>query len=79
MDEGRLQHRLIRNTLVNAESMMRAFFPPLIRCHRSYIVNLDQIKNVDGNAQGLVITLKPCSEKVPVSRKYIDELKQRLK
>ena len=79
MEEGKLQHSLIRNTLVNAESMLSEYFPPLIRCHRSYIINLDQIENVDGNAQGLIVKLKNCHEKIPVSRKYIEALKEKLK
>ena len=74
-DAGKPQHRLIRNTLLNAEKMLQEFFPPLMRCHRSYIVNLEQIEKVNGNAQGLLLKMKNCEEKVPVSRKYIEELK----
>jgi DNA-binding LytR/AlgR family response regulator len=79
LEEGKMQHSLIRNTLVNAVSILSEYFPPLIRCHRSYIINLDRIENVDGNAQGLIVKLKNCNEKVPVSRKYIEELKSKLK
>lgn len=79
IEEDRTQHSLIRNTLVNFESMLSDYFPPLIRCHRSYLINLDQIENVDGNAQGLIVKLKNCDEKVPVSRKYIEELKSKLR
>jgi len=77
--DGETQHSVIRNTLVKAESALSASFPPLFRCHRSFIINLDQIVNVDGNAQGLILKLKNCEEKVPVSRKYIQELKSKLK
>ncbi len=78
LEAGKPQHRLIRNTLVNAETMLQGFFPPLMRCHRSYIVNLEQIEKVNGNAQGLLLKMKNCEEKVPVSRKYIEELKSKL-
>jgi hypothetical protein len=78
LDAGNLQHSLIRNTLVTAQSMLHDHFPPLVRCHRSFIVNLDRIEKVDGNAQGLVLKMKGCEEKVPVSRKYIEELKSKL-
>ena len=78
LDDEKPQKHLLRNTLVHAESILQEYFPPLIRCHRSFIVNLDQIKKVDGNAQGLVLKMKAGEEKVPVSRKYIEEIKSKL-
>ena len=48
----------------------------LIRCHRSYIVNLEKVEKISGNAQGLKLELKNESEIVPVSRKYIPIVKQ---
>jgi len=47
----------------------------IVRCHRSYIVNLDKVSEVTGNAQGLKLTLQNCEEPIPVSRKYISEIK----
>lgn len=43
----------------------------LVRCHRSYLVNLKKVVNITGNAQGLKLELKNQSEIIPVSRKYI--------
>tara|TARA_R110002126_G_scaffold286177_3_gene437660 strand:- start:1900 stop:2763 length:864 start_codon:yes stop_codon:yes gene_type:complete len=48
----------------------------LIRCHRSYIVNLKKVENISGNAQGLKLELNNQTEIVPVSRKYIPIVKQ---
>lgn len=48
----------------------------LIRCHRSYLVNLKKVESITGNAQGLKLELKNQSEIVPVSRKYIPIVKQ---
>jgi DNA-binding LytR/AlgR family response regulator len=49
----------------------------MFRCHRSFIVNLDHIKHVSGNAQGLLISIEGFpSLQVPVSRKYIPALKE---
>lgn len=45
--------------------------PTLIRCHRSYIVNLQQVESVSGNAQGLSLSLKENETAIPVSRKYV--------
>ena len=48
----------------------------LVRCHRSYLVNLNKVENISGNAQGLKLELKNQLEIVPVSRKYIPIVKQ---
>lgn len=46
-----------------------------LRCHRSYIVNLNCIENVNGNAQGLKLEIHDIV--LPVSRSYIDNFKHR--
>ncbi|MEM1327423.1 MAG: LytTR family DNA-binding domain-containing protein [Bacteroidota bacterium] len=51
---------------------------PLLRCHRSYIVNLNQVTQVSGNAQGLKLQLKDEDCIIPVSRKYVDIVRTRL-
>ena len=48
----------------------------LVRCHRSYLVNLKKVKNVSGNAQGLKLTFNNQLDIVPVTRKYIPIVKQ---
>lgn len=47
----------------------------LFRCHRSFIVNLDHIKEVSGNAQGLRLSITDSDDQVPVSKKYISAFK----
>ncbi len=72
--DGKIQKELLRNTIKNMEDQLEATV--LIRCHRSYIVNSDLIENVEGNAQGLRLSLKNLEDfEVPVSRKYIPVLK----
>jgi hypothetical protein len=44
----------------------------LVRCHRSYIVNKEEVLEVNGNAQGLLLTISNSDKNIPVSRKYID-------
>jgi hypothetical protein len=76
--DGKTQKELLRNTIKNMEVQLQSTV--LIRCHRSYIVNSDLIENVEGNAQGLRLTLKKLEEfKIPVSRKYIPILKELIK
>lgn len=71
-DEG-FTTSMHRATLKSVEA--ENTYKNIIRCHRSYIVNLDQVLDVQGNAQGLKLKLKNCNEDVPVSRKYISTVK----
>lgn len=41
------------------------------KCHRSYIVNLNQVKNLKGNAQGYRLFLSQIDFELPVSRSFI--------
>ncbi|MEM6807015.1 MAG: LytTR family DNA-binding domain-containing protein, partial [Bacteroidota bacterium] len=75
--EGKEEKEILRSTLsqVEAELPIEDFY----RSHRSFIVNLNQIEKVEGNAQGLKLFLKGnVPESIPVSRKKIKELKNRL-
>jgi hypothetical protein len=59
-----------RLTLKDLESALKPF-PEIIRTHRSYLVNLNQIMGVEGNAQGYKLRLKDYDGTVPVSRNMI--------
>ncbi|MBV6639856.1 MAG: LytTR family transcriptional regulator DNA-binding domain-containing protein [Cyclobacteriaceae bacterium] len=67
---------LIRNSLSAIESILPA--DVFLRCHRSFITNLQKIDKIDGNAQGLVLTLKDGGPAIPVSRSYINDLKSQI-
>jgi len=74
--DDEFKKELVRNTLKNIEAQLGT--SPLIRCHRSFIVNKELIENVDGNAQGLNLKLKDLEDfVVPVSRKYIPILREK--
>jgi len=63
----------IRLTIKEMENIL-AIHTQFIRCHRAYIVNTDEIINVQGNAQGLKLFLPEISTHVPVSRSYISKV-----
>lgn len=68
---------LIRSTLTRLEESV-AHHPNLVRCHRAYLVNLQQVVNFSGNAQGLKLELHFSSERIPVSRKMVPAIKSLL-
>ena len=48
-DQGQLKTEIIRSSLKNLASQIK--LPFILRCHRSFIVNLAKIKEVKGNAR----------------------------
>jgi len=71
---GVLEKQLFRSSLTNMERQM-SNEPALKRCHRSYIINLNRVQGVSGNAQGFQLSLPPLKEKLPVSRKYVNVIR----
>jgi DNA-binding LytR/AlgR family response regulator len=72
-----LQQRILRSSLRKVEEML-AGHPQAFRCHRTYIVNLDQVLRLSGNAQGLRLHLKGIDTMIPVSRALNNEIRARL-
>ena len=73
---GKLQKELLRSSLTRLESQIS--YENIVRCHRSFIVNLDKVEKVTGNAQGYKLHLETPELLVPVARKY-SEIVERLK
>jgi hypothetical protein len=69
---------LFRNTMKNIEAMLSNYPQVFLRCHRSFVVNIEQIKTVKGNSQGVNLFLGDGIDYVPVSRTNIPKLKQLL-
>jgi len=51
---------------------------PLLRCHRQYLVNTDQIAEIALLDNGAAEILTRSGKRVPVSRRYLREMKDRL-
>lgn len=65
---GKLQRKLVRNTLKNLENMLKE--NSVIRCHRSFMVNTRNIELVYKNGKKLLIKIKEIEKQIPVSEKY---------
>ncbi len=77
--EGELQKKMVRNTLKNIKEVL-SNFNYIQQCHRSYLVNLEKITEFNGNAQGLSLNFGNDVElQIPVSRKFVPEIKKALK
>ena len=47
----------------------------IFQCHRSFVVNLNNITSAQGNSNGYQLKLGKCAAVVPVSRTYVPKLK----
>ncbi len=77
LQRGRLVRVLLRGSLSRMEDDLGGRFPRLFRCHRAFLVNLDKVQKVAGNAQGLRLTLPDVPEPIPVARRYVTEFRHR--
>jgi DNA-binding LytR/AlgR family response regulator len=66
---------LLRSSLKRIEDLLKTH-PHIRRCHRAYLVNLNQIHRVVGDSQGYQLQFRNTPLTVPVSRNYAKEIRQ---
>jgi hypothetical protein len=76
-ENKKIHKHLVRNTLKNFEQKL-ANYSCIFKCHRTYLVNLDYVEKAIGEAQGVKLMLKDFDFSVPVSRSYVQKLKEKL-
>lgn len=71
--QERLHRFMLRNTLRTLEEELKE--EAIIRCHRSWLVNIEKVKLIRREKEGLLLELDstPPSE-VPVSRTYMHQV-----
>ncbi|NJB35290.1 LytR/AlgR family response regulator transcription factor [Croceivirga sp. JEA036] len=69
-----MQQKTFRSTLSNMVKQL----PKAWQVHRSYLVNLDYIKTVEGNARKRFVRITPTEETIPISQVYYKALSKRL-
>lgn len=75
--DGKLKSVLLRTTLTRAEGQLE-LHSSIMKCHRAFLVNCEQILQVKGNAQGLRLQLNHTIDEIPVSRNYIKDLRAKM-
>jgi hypothetical protein len=66
--ENKVQRKLLRNTLKNIEESLKE--SSTIRCHRSFMVNTQNVEFVQKEGKKLIIKVKLYEKNIPVSQKY---------
>jgi hypothetical protein len=70
-------NKLLRSSLTNLLKQLPNN-SQVYRCHRSYAVNILLVTSWEGNAGGLQLSMQADDVVVPVSRTYVDTIKQAL-
>lgn len=72
----KIQKGLIRNSLKSIEEQLSAY--DFFRCHNRFLINVQHIQKVKGNARNFELELANIEEKIPVSRSKSEKLLQLL-
>jgi len=75
--QGKLERSLKRIALKAVEDALPEN-SSLLRVHRAYLVNVDMVEDVSGNAQGYQLRVKGTEMQVPVSRSFLTEFNDRV-
>lgn len=77
LHNGEPQKKLYRLSLKSLETQASQM-EKVVRCHRSYVINIQMIVHTEGNSRGLELTLKYLDHSIPVSRRYIKEISKKI-
>ncbi len=72
-----IKKHLLRSSLKKAYDSVSEF-DNIIRCHRTFIVNLDHVEAIQGNSQGYKLTFNDIDFQALVSQKYIKEFSSKM-
>ncbi|MBN2681049.1 MAG: LytTR family transcriptional regulator DNA-binding domain-containing protein [Bacteroidales bacterium] len=73
--ENEIKKQMIRNTMRNVENIIKEF-NFIIKCHRSFIVNTNHIKEVLGNSQGYRLFFEGLDFQALVSQSFVSDFKK---
>lgn len=69
ISDNHLKKEMVRMTLQEILEVFRDS-DQIVRCHKSYVVNLSNINNFEGNARSLVLQMNGLDFDIPVSRSF---------
>ncbi len=73
LENNKVRKETIRTTMKQIENSVKEN-ADIVRCHKSYFVNLKKVTNSSGNARSLYLEIEGLNFQVPVSRKIAKEL-----
>lgn len=76
-ENGQVKNLMLRATMKKMEDSLLDH-PFLFRCHRTFLVNMELVQKVSGNAQGYRLHLNGFEETIPVSRNLNEKVQMML-
>lgn len=75
--DSKICKAMLRSSLKRIEAQLKEH-TSLVRCHRAFLVNVNKIVQAKGNSQGLSLALVNSDHRIPVSRNYTKDLKDKI-
>ena len=73
LKEGKIQKTELRSTLTALKDDLP--YDNIFQCHRSFLVNINNISSAKGNSNGYQLRLSGCDDFIPVSRTFVPGLR----
>ena len=77
LEQDQLKKFLIRSTSSNLVSSINSM--AIVRCHRSYMVNLMHVNSIKGGNQDITLYLAPFDSPIPVSKSFKSQVLNNLR
>ena len=76
--DGKVHSDMLRTTSKQIEDDLQAY-PMIVRCHRSFLVNLHQVEQIVSNSNAKQLIIKHSHDAIPVSRSNMPAVKEAIK
>ncbi len=76
--DGKVRTDMLRATSKQIEDDLHSY-PMIIRCHRAFIVNLQQVEQIISKSGSMQLLIKHCHDYLPVSRSNMVQIKETIK
>lgn len=77
LHDGKVRSDMLRATSKQLEDDLSAY-PMIVRCHRAFLVNMQQVERIVSKPGGMLLDIKHCDDTIPVSRSNMAQIKKRL-
>jgi len=76
--DGQVCNVMLRATTKRMEEALQAY-PMIVRCHRAFLVNLQQVEQIVSRSGTMQLHIRHCNESLPVSRSNMGQVKEAIK
>ena len=76
--DGKVRTDMLRATSKQIEDDLHSY-PMIVRCHRAFIVNLQQVEQIISKSGSMQLLIKHCHDYLPVSRSNMAQIKDSIK